>query len=66
MTTVNNPHGVKIDFEAAVAIMDNEIREIIHAEHAPCGAQEFFDAYCGEHETQFGTEFEPAKRNPVW
>ena len=26
--------------------------------------QEFFDAYCAEHEDRFGEKFEPVKRNP--
>lgn len=64
--TISNPYGVKISFAAAVAIMDDDVREIIHAEHAPCGNQEFFDEYCAEHEEKFGEEFEPSKRNPVW
>ena len=61
---VSNPYGVKIDFKTAVSLMDDDIRETIHIEHAPCGDQEFFDAYCAEHEEKFGKEFEPAKRNP--
>lgn len=41
--TYNND---QVDFEAAVNLMDDGIREALHAELAPCTEQEFFDAYC--------------------
>ena len=47
----------QVDFEAAVNLMDGEIREAIHAELAPCTEQEFFDAYCKAHEEKYGEEF---------
>lgn len=52
--TYNND---QVDFEAAVNLMDNEIREALHAELAPCTEQEFFDAYCEAHEEKYGEEF---------
>lgn len=52
--TYNND---QVDFEAAVNLMDDEIREAIHAELAPCTEQEFFDAYCKAHEEKYGEEF---------
>lgn len=52
--TYNND---QVDFEAAVNLMDGEIREAIHAELAPCTEQEFFDAYCKAHEEKYGEEF---------
>ncbi len=52
--TYNN---TQVDFEAAVNLMDDEIREAIHAELAPCTEQEFFDAYCEAHEEKYGEEF---------
>ena len=64
MKTVKNIHGTEIDYNAAVALMDADIRERI------CGTvdtdQEFFDAYCKAHEEEFGEEFELAKENPCW
>lgn len=64
--TVFNTYGAEIDFDAAVNIMDDEIRELIHDRLAPCADQEFFDAYCLEHAGKFAEEFEPAKSSPVW
>lgn len=52
--TYNN---TQVDFEAAVNLMDDEIREALHAELAPCTEQEFFDAYCKAHEEKYGDEF---------
>ena len=47
----------EVDFESAVQLMDDEIRERLHSEMAPCGEQEFMDAYCREHAQKFGGEF---------
>lgn len=52
--TYNND---QVDFEVAVNLMDDEIREALHAELAPCTEQEFFDAYCKAHEEKYGEEF---------
>lgn len=37
--------------------MDDEIREELHAEMAPCTDQEFFDAYLDRHYAKYGEEF---------
>ena len=66
MTTITNEFGVEINFDAAVNFMDDEIREILHEEIAPCTDQEFFDAYCKAHEDKFDEEWELAKENPVF
>lgn len=63
---VKNEYGTEINFNAAVALMDSDIREELHNELAPCTDQEFFDAYCKAHEAKYGEEFELAKENPVW
>lgn len=34
------------DWEAIVQFMDDEIRERVHSELAPCAAKEFYDRYC--------------------
>ena len=48
----------EIDFEAAVNLMDDEIREELHAELAPCGNQEFLDAYVERHAQKYGEDFQ--------
>lgn len=66
MTTITNEFGVEINFDAAVNLMDDDIREMLHEEIAPCTDQEFFDAYCKAHEDKFDEEWELAKENPVF
>lgn len=75
-TTITNEAGTRIDFDAAVAMMDDDLRESIHLtfvggeDDSPIGqlraAKAFFDAYCAAHSAKFGEEFEPNKRNPTW
>lgn len=62
---VKNDYGVEIDYDAAVELMDNEIREELHRKIAPCSNQAFFEAYCAEHAKKYGKDFEFAKENPV-
>lgn len=66
MATVKNQYGVEISFDAAAALMDDDTREAVHADVAPCSEQEFFEAYCKAHYDRFGEDFEPAKENPKW
>lgn len=54
---VINKYGVKIDYDAAVDLMDDDIRETIAAELAPCTDQEFFTAYCEAHAEKYGEEW---------
>lgn len=63
---VINQEGAEIDFDAAVALMDDEIREQIHDELAPCTEQEFFSAYEKAHAAKYGEEWELSKGNPVY
>lgn len=51
-------NGSEIDFAAAVNLMDDEIREELHAELAPCDDQEFLDAYVERHAEKYGEEFQ--------
>lgn len=51
-------NGSEIDFEAAVNLMDDEIREELHAELSPCGNQEFLDAYVERHAQKYGEDFQ--------
>ncbi len=57
MKYVIDQNGNNIDYEAAVNLMDNEIREELHREMAPCTEQEFYDAYCKRHEETYHEEF---------
>lgn len=66
MTIVKNQYGAEIDFDAAVFLMDDDIREDLHLHLAPCTEQEFFEAYAIRHAEKFGEEFEPNKENPIW
>lgn len=51
-------NGQTIDFDAAVNLMDDDIREELHAKMAPCTEQEFLDAYIQAHAEKFaGEEF---------
>lgn len=63
---VLNWYGKKIDFEAAIELMDNDLRELVHNKYAPCNPQLFFDAYAKLHELVFGEEWELDTPNPVW
>ena len=63
---VKNTYGTEIDFDAAVALMDDEIREDLHNRISPCTEQEFFSAYAEAHEKMFNEIWEPAKENPCF
>lgn len=58
MSTVINQNGQEIDFDAAVNLMDDEIREELHMKLAPCTDQEFFTAYEKAHYQKYNQEFE--------
>jgi hypothetical protein len=45
------------DFDCAVSVMDDDVREDVHSDLAPCTEQEFMDDYCKRHEAKFGTMF---------
>lgn len=63
---VINKNGKQINYDAAVQLMDDEIREELHAELSPCTEQEFFSAYEAAHAEKFGEEWELSKENPCW
>jgi hypothetical protein len=64
--TIRNEWGREIDYEAAVALMDDDIREQMASEGEWPEGESFFNEYARRHLARFGQEFEPAKRNPVW
>ena len=55
---VINRDGHEINFEAVVSLMDDELREELNRELAPCTEQEFFEAYEKAHAEKFGEEFQ--------
>ena len=63
---VKNGYGVEINYDGAVDMMDDDLREEIHMSLAPCTEQEFFDEYAKRHLERFGEEWELAKKNPIW
>lgn len=64
--TVINSWGTEIYYDAAVQHMDDDIREELHLELAPCTEQEFFDAYCKAHLERFGEDFSLDEKNPIY
>ena len=64
---VINRYGVKVDFDAAVSLMDDDTREAIHATGAhDDDPQGFFDAYAAAHLAKHGTPWELDKPHPVY
>lgn len=64
---VENQYGDEYPFDdVMLGLMDDEIRERVHAELAPCPAQEFFDRYCELHRREFGEDFVFQTRNPQY
>ena len=45
------------ELEIAVVYMDDEIREMLHEEIAPCSEEEFLEAYKEAHREKYGEEF---------
>lgn len=66
MIKVVNKNGYELDFDAAVILMDDEIREEVSEELAPCTEQEFFTAYEEAHEKATGEEWILSESNPTW
>lgn len=56
----------QFDYDAAVEMLDDEIREDVAADLAPCTEQEFFAEYAKRHAEKYGEEWELDKSNPVW
>lgn len=64
--SVINPHGEIIPVNVAIQLMNDDLREELHRELAPCREQDFFEAYCEAHEEKFGEVWELAKSNPCY
>ena len=66
MANVINKNGTEINFDAAVTLMDDDIREDLSMELSPCTDQEFFSAYEARHEAKYGEEWELSKTSPCY
>ena len=53
---VEDEDGHMIDYDAAVELMDDDLREQLHREMAPCSNQAFFDAYVKAHAEKYNGE----------
>ena len=53
---VKDENGNDVDFEVAVNLMDDDLRESLHSEGIET-EQEFFDEYCKRHEEKYGEKF---------
>lgn len=50
-------HERSVDYGAAEMMMDDDLREEVHSDLAPCTEQEFMDEYARRHAERFGSEF---------
>ncbi|WP_298049182.1 hypothetical protein [uncultured Bifidobacterium sp.] len=46
-----------VDYDTAVNLMDDDIRESLHDSISPCSDQEFLNAYLEAHYAKYGEEF---------
>jgi hypothetical protein len=51
-------NGKAVEFDSAIALMDDDIREHLHNKMAPCADQEFLDAYVKAHKEMYGEQFQ--------
>lgn len=63
---VINEYGQLIHYDVAVNMMDDDLRNELHFELAPCTDQEFFEAYAKAHQEKFDEVWELSKANPVY
>lgn len=57
MKNMVNVNGNEVSMDAAVMLMDDEIREAVNFDIAPCTEQEFVDEYCKRHFEKYGEKF---------
>lgn len=61
MTTIQTTQGQTVDFNVAVNLMDDDIREELHLTLKDTTPQNFYDAYCRAHADKFdGEDFSAA------
>ena len=66
MTIVINSNGTTVNYNAAVELMDDDLREAVAADLAPCTEQEFFAEYSRRHAVKYGAPWELDKSNPTY
>lgn len=54
---VYDEDGNEVYFDSAAELMDDDIREELHATITPCSNQAFFDEYCKRHLAKYGEPF---------
>ena len=57
MKNMVNVNGNEVSMDAAVMLMDDEIREAVNFDIAPCTEQEFVDEYCKRQLEKYGEDF---------
>ncbi len=62
---VINMAGTEVDYNVAVELMDDEIREDLAGDDWD-SEQDFFTAYEKAHQEKFGEEWELSKENPTY
>ena len=55
---VQDEDGRTVDYAAAVELMDDDLREQLHREMAPCSNQAFYAAYVKAHAAKYGEKFQ--------
>lgn len=63
---VRNKYDEYVDYSFVEQFMDDELREELHAELAPCTNQTFFDRYAEAHLRKFGEEWIADTEDPEW
>ncbi len=63
---ITNKYGQELDFEAVTQYMDDDIREYLHGELAPCSPQYFYDMYVKMHKQVYDEEFFTEGENITW
>ena len=58
MTIKVKLHLDTVDYDVATLLMDDEIRDAIHDDLAPCNIQVFMDEYVKRHFAKYGIDFE--------
>ena len=66
MTDVININGEELDMEAAMGLMNDELREKLHNAREWESEQEFFTAYEYTHLVEFGEYWYLSGTNLVW
>lgn len=50
-------NGMITDMDTLAEYMDQDIREALHAELAPCTPEKFLEAYIAAHKEKYGEDF---------